>query len=218
MQRSTLALSVLGVVSVAGSALAAPFTFALGGGWEVTVADDTISTVSPLNAGTALGDGEVRLNTSVNFNSIDPSTGGPQPLTFTFRQVAPDASTVSRIVLDAESLVNLTGQAWIGFRHVVALSSNTNFDVTLSGARSINPFTSQTFSANSREVTVGGGTVNSGSTWSPGQVNGGLVINANVNASSAPIVFTLKEIPLVPTPGTAALLGLGGLAMGRRRR
>jgi hypothetical protein len=207
----------LAVLAAAGSALAAPFTFNVGGGWEVTVATGNAS-IASTNAGTAVGSGFLNVNTSANFNQIDTTTGLPQPITFTFRQVNPDETTAPRIVIDAEALANNTGLNWVGFRHSIALSGAATFNTTLSN-RSLTPFAGQTFSGFNRDVLAqGGGVVLNGATWTPGLGSGALVIDVNLAASPGPVIFSLKETPIVPTPGTAALIGLGGILTARRRR
>ena len=171
--------------------------------------------------------GTVVVQKFAEFRTIDPFTGLPQPLTITFSQDPnfTDAQTASRIVITDEYITNSSGQHWSAFQMALLPSSGAAaFNPALSaGFSTMNGspppvgFTNTAFSLNNTVVTFSGGPgVAPGRTWTPGLTAGGLVIDVDLSSPN-PVVFSLKEIPL-PTPGAAALLGLGGLMVSRRRR
>ena len=199
-------VAALALATVAGSAFAGevfpgPQTINLGGGWQVTVANALTTQITSVNGQTALQDGYLAITKTASFTQVDPFTDAPQPISITFTQIADDANTASVIRINQEFLTNLTGLTWGGFRQQLALSGAATFDNASTGM-SVGPnFTTNTMSAGNREmITSGGPGVASGSSWNPG-ATGDLIININLGASGTPVVFTLKEIPLVPTPG-----------------
>jgi len=167
------------------------------------------------------------LEKSANFTTGVNSNGFIAPLNIVFSQIASNA--VPNIVIDDENVLNNTGSTWSGFRFIVegGLTNNgtvPKFDTAASAGFSTGPFTTDTFSADAKELTATGGSLPSGvfpaNLFQPGKVNGQLVIaadpftNGNMRQS-----FVFKEQPItgpsvIPLPAAAwtslsALLGLG---------
>jgi hypothetical protein len=201
------------VVGLFSCAATADIVVPLGMGWEAVLASNNVSlTVNPST------DGVLHLSKQAVFSAVNPGTGMPEPVLITFRQVLPDNLTSSQIIIDDETLQNLTGTTWTGYRQFLSLSNNVSFGAASLGM-SVGPeFTTNTLLNSNRDLlTDGGPGVANGAVWMPGAV-GGLVINVNLAGQDAAVVFVLKELPLVPTPGAGALGVAGLLSMGRRRR
>ena len=209
---SIASVGAVALLSLAGTA-SADVVVQLGQGWEAVLATNNVTlTVIPST------DGVLHLSKEGVFNTIDPFTGAPEPLIITFRQVLPDNQTASTIMIDDEMIMNLSGLNWTGYRQILSLSDNVAFDPS-STAMSVGPeFTTNTLlNANREMLSNGGPGVLNGAMWMPG-FTGGLTINVDLAGQDTPVVFVLKELPVIPTPGAAAM-GLAGLvAMGRRRR
>jgi hypothetical protein len=137
----------------------------------------------------------------------------PAVITFQQRDVP---SSASHIVLNDESLINNTGKDWNGFR--MFLMGGASFDQAASADFSVNPFTLSSFTANSKELDIGGGIVANGTVWSPGVASGALWINTCGSDGA----FVLKEQPqAIPLPAAAwsGISGLIGLALlGSRKK
>jgi MYXO-CTERM domain-containing protein len=208
------------IACVAGSVASADVTRDLGGGWQVVIADEIADQIDIVSDGfvTINGVRTLVIEKFAEFRTIDPLTGLFQGLAVQFRQIGADATTATRIIITDEGLYNNTGAAWFDF-HMQLIDNNQpvfNPAATFSSGFTYGPFTSLTFSQNNTQADFAGGVVPNGQIWYPGLGAGGLVIDVNLGAE-APVVFTLKETPS-PTPGAAALLGLGMMACGRRRR
>jgi hypothetical protein len=195
------------------SAAQAALVLNLGGGWQATIEDE--DQVDLAVDFVSIVDNVLVLEKFANFISIDPFTGMPVGIAIAFNQIAPDAQTVSKIIITEEIIGNNTGLGWIGFREDL-LGSVATFNQGESAAFSINPFTNRTYSAGSDSVLFDGGFVASGSIWSPGTISGGLVIDIDLSGDQA-AKFVLKELPQVPGPASLALLGLAACAARRRR-
>ncbi len=189
------------------SAAAAQTTVSLGGGWEAVIPDPAanVGVVGVLA-------GDVHITKTAVFGP-DIITGQPYPVSIQFRQVLPDALTSSRIIIDQEFLTNLSGMAWTGFRMELVPTAFVEFDAT-NLPTAFGPFATVSRPTTHTLLFTGGGTVPNGGQWFPQNI----VINIDLASSEAPIIFQLKEIPLVPGPGPAALMGVGGLLLTRRRR
>jgi len=185
----------------------------LGKGWEVTIFQPTMVDVfvDPSGPGTLV------IEKIAEFAEIDPFTGAPEPVLLTFRQNQPDAQTVDQIVITSAVITNSTGLDWISFTEALLPGQLAQFNPGLSNDFSIDPFTNREYLDGDTDVIFSGGTVASGTTWSPGVASGGLVIDVDLSGS-APVVFTLKEIPQIPAPGALALLAISGVLAARRRR
>lgn len=189
------------------TAASAQTTVPLGGGWEAVIAN-------PLANVGALGviANEVHCTKTATFVA-DDITGLPYPVTIQFRQVLPDSLTASVIVIDQEFLTNLTGMGWGAFRMELVPTAYVEFD----GANlptNYGPFASVSRPTPTTLLFNGGGTVPNGGMWTPQNIR----INVDLGSSDNPIIFQLKEIPLVPGPGPVALMGVGGVLLARRRR
>lgn len=210
--------NALALIVLAGSASAASadIVVQLGSGWEVVYSQVSNLAITPVTA----TQGQVTITKTVTFDDdLDPDLGQPQPWTITFRQTAADANTASQIVIDAEFVTNQTGFNIIGYRQLLGLSRSATWDASSTAASVAPAFTTTTISGDSRELfTTGGPGFASGQTWTPGVASGAFVINVDLARQNTPIIFTLKEFAIIPTPGAAALIGIGGLAMARRRR
>lgn len=206
-------VGAIALLALAGTA-SADIVIQLGMGWEAVLPDGSNVTLT-VNQST---DGILHISKEAAFRTIDPFTGAPEPVIITFRQVATDAMTASQIMIDDEMILNLTGLQWTGYRQILSLSNNVAFNPSSTGM-SVGPeFTTNTLLNSNREMLSDGGPgVANGGMWMPGAV-GGLLIDINLGAQEDPVVFTLKELPVIPTPGAAALAALGAVAFGRRRR
>lgn len=218
MNRFLIAAAVAGS---AGSMASADVVRDLGGGWQVVIADAIADQIDIVSDGfvTINGVRTLVIEKFAEFRSYDPLTGLFGGLQVQFRQVAADANTATRIIITDEGLYNNTGAAWFGFRMQLIDSGQIGFDpaATFGSGFTYGPFTAMNFSNSNTQVDFTGGPgIANGQNWYPGLVSGGLVINVNL-ANENPVVFTLKETP-TPTPGAAALLGLGALVGSRRRR
>lgn len=145
--------------------------------------------------------------------------GVPSPIVVNFQQIGADAVTAAQIVIVSESITNNSGVDWNQYRQQLLGSSFVQWNAGASAGWNPAPFVTNAFWSTNGLTTdvvdhLGGGVVANGSTWTPSQ---NLVIDADLQGSQFPIIFSLKEIPL-PTPGTAALTALAGLAAFRRRR
>ncbi|MFT3687193.1 MAG: hypothetical protein QM783_20100 [Phycisphaerales bacterium] len=208
------------VACAAGSAASADVTRDLGGGWQVVIADEIADQIDIVSDGfvTINGVRTLVIEKFAEFRRIDPLTGLFEGLAVQFRQVGSDENTATRIIITDEGLYNNTGAAWFDF-HMQLIDNNQpvfNPAATFSSGFTYGPFTVLNFSQNNTQADFSGGVVPAGAIWYPGLGAGGLVIDVNLSAQ-APVVFTLKETPS-PTPGAAALLGLGMVAGARRRR
>lgn len=183
----------------------------LGGGWEATIFNAQVDlTVDFFDFEKDI----LVLQKFANFTEIDKKTGLPAPLSIAFAQIAPDDETVSHIVLTDAFIFNNTGVNWSAFREIL-LGEHVAFDPEASSDYSIDPFTAMDFIDNNTEVIFSGGTVFDGTIWTPGVVDGALVINVDLSRDD-PVKFVLKELP-VPAPGALALVA-GSMLVSRRRR
>lgn len=150
------------------------------------------------------------------FRQLNDLLNIPDSIVLSFEQIAPDAQTVSRIVITDETVANQTGVDWGAFQFILSGFGAVSFNQALSAGFDVQPFTNLSFDSPTL-VTADGGTVPDGTVWRPGQFAGQLVIDVDLSGT-APSFFTFKELPLIPTPGSMALLGVAGLAVVSRRR
>jgi hypothetical protein len=205
------------LVAAGTSVASADIIRQLGGGWEVVISSivaDRIDIVADGNNPTPPG--TLVIEKFAQFTNVD-EFGIPEGLSVTFRQVASDANTSARIVITDEALLNNTGFNWVGFQMTLVDSGQATWDQTLTSAASRAPFSTISYANGGTQAIFGGGSVADGAAWFPGLASGALVINVNL-AANAPVVFSLKETPIIPTPGAVALAGMGLMVAGRRRR
>lgn len=209
------ALSVATLLATAGIASADPVIQSLGGGWQVTIFDPANVQIEVNNPGSIFADGQLVITKRATVSQLTDE-GVPAPIVLIFQQIAADANTIPRIAITEEVINNQTGQLWTGYRQVLAQTSRATFNQALSANFSIDPYLFANYNVFSDSVLYSGGTgVPSGGTFNPGNTSGELVID--IDLSSSPVLFALKEIP-IPTPGSMGLLALAGIAAARRRR
>lgn len=139
------------------------------------------------------------------------------PLVISFAPI--DGETQHQLVISDEAVRNNSGEDWTGFTMSLSASSGSFGFGTSDGSSgignfNIDPFTTASFSNGTADLTVGGGTVASGTTWFPGAGSTtGLTMNVTGNQA-----FTLTEAPVTSGPGPVIPLpaslwtGLSGLA------
>ncbi|MBL8765093.1 MAG: hypothetical protein JNM07_12575 [Phycisphaerae bacterium] len=223
--RTTARSFVIRAVGAAALGALLPFAPAsasvkdLGGGWEVQSGNDEL--LDAVTDFVSLSANVLVIEKFAEFYGLDDSTDLPYPLDLTFRQNAPDAQTVTRIVITDEVVFNNSSLTWTAFSMKLLGASGgpstvATFNQAQSASFSFEPFTSRAYSAGSTRVDFTGGTIAGGAFWTPGLRAGGLVIQADLS-DRLPAEFTLRELP-VPGPGATALLALAGLIGSRRRR
>jgi hypothetical protein len=224
--RSLFAVVAVAVVLAISSTSWAAVIFT-GGGWQVSVGDDLVNLVS-VHEDEAVGtDGRIlTIGITKDFIQRIGQFGEMSSILMSFRQIAPDAQTASRIVIADELVSNHTGVAWTDFHWILVQSGyasfnqNETYPATHAGF-STDPFVDHQWvqSNGSQELDVAGGVLASGSSFNPG-ATGELVIDTNLAADGELAIgrFTLKEIPTIPEPMTLSLLAIGGLCMAMRRK
>jgi hypothetical protein len=221
------AAAVFGLIGAASMSLAAPQTLmgvdssgaAFSSGWTWDVADASAGQVNLVFI-------RSDANGAFYFEKDAVISNNNSPLVISFAPIA--GQPQKNLVIADEAVRNNSGEDWTGFRMVLSSTSGTfGFGTTdgsavgATGGFRIDPFTTASFTNGTSDLTLGGGTVASGTTWFPGaQSSTGLTLN--VTGSSA---FLLKEIPItggntgpgpsVPLPASlwTGLSGLAGLAL-----
>ncbi|MEZ6210162.1 MAG: hypothetical protein R3B46_02805 [Phycisphaerales bacterium] len=188
----------------------------IGGGWQASWDSSLDGLVQIVSDGVA-GDA-VFIEKSIEF------TGGFNAVPIVFTQIDPNA--VSNIVINDEIISNNSGVDWSAFRMQLIDGGDVAFDQASTASSggsgpigfSISPFTTASFTPDSMQLNIGGGTVPNGTQWFPGAgvSDGQLWMHVNLTPGQNK-VFTLKE-SYIPTPGAVALFGVAGLAAKRRRR
>jgi hypothetical protein len=140
------------------------------------------------------------------------------PILLDFFQVCHDSETVGTIVIDAETIDNLTTSAWTGFDWILFDYGDVTpawFDVAASSGFDTAPF-SAAFSGfldpgtdnEALLLTAGDGAVGDQEGFAPGQSSGALVIQTDTAVRPTPLSFTLKQRPtFVVTSGDLDLDG-----------
>lgn len=206
------------IVSTACALMLAPAAMAdlvidLGGGWQATIFnEDNVDLAVDF---VSIEEDILVIQKFANFTTIDPFSGQPDPVRIAFNQIADDDMTVSRIVLTDELIFNNTGLDWTSYQEIL-LGGNVAWNQDASADFSIDPFTTRDYNDDSTIVTFAGGVVGDKTSWTPGIESGGLLMDIDLSGEEA-VKFVLKEVPL-PGPGALALLGIAGMAGGRRRR
>lgn len=189
-------------------------------GWTAVLADNIHNGIIV----DAVGADYVVIEIAKDFYT-SPTNGDFTPNVIQFTQRLADGQTMPKILINDESIWNITGQAWTDY-HWWLTGSVAAFDKAATDASgfSVEPFTKKTWSAApvgwaatySSELAVTGGTVADGDFFNPGLTSGYLAIQADLSNQQA-VSFTLYQAPM-PEPATIALLLSGaGLLVGRRR-
>lgn len=205
-----LAVGVLASTAPAG-------TIVLGGGWQANWANGAIGiTVDQVT------DEYVTIQISKDFT--EGSVDGVFPaLLIDFIQIADDANTVPRIIINDETITNLTGEDWTDFHWEVLNHGDAWFNVPESMAFDTTPFPTKVFSDpfnifgdpdKASALDVYDGLVPNFGSFFPGLAGGDLVIDVDLSPDY-PVSFTLKEYP-TPEPASMLLFGLGALVLRRR--
>jgi hypothetical protein len=188
----------------------------LDGGWRASW-DDSLDGLVHIFSFGVFGDA-VFIQKGAEF-TVGPMGGVFSPIDIVFTQTSPIA--VGSIVIDDEVITNSTGEGWLDFHMELVGDAATFDDVATANSGgpgpigfSINPFTDAVFSGDLKQLDISGGVVPDGQTWFPGVAGGQLWIDV-VTGSGA--TFTLRETPTIPTPGSLALLAIGGLLVIPRR-
>jgi len=169
----------------------------------------------------------VVLQKVAQFDEAPNDFGFIDPFEISFIQNAAEATQY--VVIDKEYVFNDSGVDWTGFRFIIEdpmvdVDGGAQFDQGLSSNFSVDPFTTKSYSADSRELTVGGGVVPDAfpnDEWRPG-TTGALYVDAKpFDNGGARRSFIFKEQPttttVIPLPAAAwsalsGLIGLGAIA------
>lgn len=165
----------------------------------------------------------IKIQISKDFT--DPPVNGLfPPRVIDFVQIKPDQETVPRIIILDETATNLTGADWTDYHWEVLNMGDAWFNVPLSNAWDVTPFTSKVFSDpnnvfgdpnKATDLDADGGLVANFDTFFPGHLAGELVIDVDLTPGD-PVSFTFKQYP-TPEPTSLALLACGALIALRRR-
>jgi hypothetical protein len=167
----------------------------------------------------------IRIQISKDFTEPPDEQGIFPPRLIDFVQIADDANTVPRIIIEDEIITNLTGADWTDFHWKILNGRDAWFNVPLSSSFDVSPFRQKVFSDpfnlfndpnKATDLEAFDGLVRHGESFFPGIRAGALVIDVDLWGSEDPLSFTLKEIP-TPEPATLALLAVAGLFALRRR-
>lgn len=196
----------------------------LGGGWQASVNNPSLVSFVVDEVTSSY----IAIQISKDFTQ-PPGIGGVfPPLLIDFQQVNPDATTVTQIVINDETVTNLTGTPWTDFHWAVLDNGDAWFDIAASSSFTVLPFTNRVFSDPSNTFAdpnkasdldaFGGGIVPHGGSFFPGGAPGDGVLVMGVDLTRPdPMSFTLKEFP-TPEPGSLALMSAGALMLLRRRK
>lgn len=211
-RRGVLLLAVGLAVSAAPAS-----SIVLGGGWQANWANGTVGiTVDQVT------DEFVSIEISKDF--IEPPVNGEfPPLLIDFVQIDTDANTVPRIIINDETITNLTGEEWTDFHWTLIDGTSVWFNVPMSAAFDTGPFATKVFSDplnlfgdpdKATDLDAFDGVIPAFGSYFPGLAGGELVIDVDLTPVD-PVSFTLVEFP-TPEPTSLVLLGLGALALRRR--
>ena len=221
-------IAVLVLATPAGAGII-PLVFDPGGGdpivdsgWQAIVPDATVTGIV-IDAITPGSDVRIQINKNFLF---PPDVGGVFPaIQIIFSQTLPDAQTVPQIIIEDESITNLTGVTWADFHWALLDGGDVWFDIAASTPFDTTPFVNQMFADNfgfgdpnkATDLWVDGGTLLPFGSFFPGitGANGSLVMEFDLSSTNTD--FALKEFP-TPEPTTLALLAFGSLGLVARRR
>ena len=138
--------------------------------------------------------------------TIIPAVGS-----LTFVETDVNGDKINKIIIQSETIDNNTGVAWDRFAWYVQPTGAAEFNAAESSGWTEASFSSWSFDT-ANELVASNGSVANGATFSP---SGGLVIDINLDSSTAPLSFTFKQH--TPEPATLAVLFIGGLTVLSRR-
>ena len=176
----------------------------------------------------------VAITISKNFRiGPDPFTGLFPSIELDFMQMdgVADDDLATRIIIQSEAINNSTGRDWTDyhwtlFGHGIARFNRDMTNVTtnfLENGWLIDPFVEHAWdyddNSDVEELSVWHGVVPPGGVFIPGTGSGSLVIDVDLDVPNrpAPAIFKFLQAP-TPEPTTICLLGLGSLAIFRKRR
>jgi len=219
LKRVLVGTAVAGLTNIVGLGTASAGVLLEAGGWRISgpPQNTTSNEVDIVLDFVSIVDDVMIIEKVAAFRQLNELFPIPDSIVLSFQQIAPDAQTVSRIVITDETVVNQTGVDWVAFQFILSGFGFVEFNQALSASFDVSPFTNKTYNGDSTVLTVDGGVLANGAVWTPGQFAGQLVIDVDLS-DEFPKFFTFKELPLIPTPGTVALLGLAGMAVFARRR
>ena len=171
------------------------------GGWTATW-PSFLDDVLDLRVAADAGDSVTLVYTkSAEFRGGLDEFGQLPTYPISFQQTSTDAARF--IAITEETIVNNTGVTWNAFDFtILGGTDGAAISPALTNDFSIDPFTTFDYSDDNKSLTVNGGTINDGETWSPGFDAGALVIDASPITSGATLrSFVLKEQPLVDGNG-----------------
>ena len=214
--------SLVAVAAIALPTFAAPIPLGTSG-WGSEVVDGTLnnSVVDDTN--------NDRVVIEIVKEFTDPwEFGAFPPIEIAFTQIADDASTVPSIVIDDESITNMTGDAWTDYHWAVIDSGQAWFNVPQMANIDTSPFNTQSFSGmvggdpnKMMNFNVEGGVVPNGGQFNPGLLDGALWIDTDLSSAND-VTFNFKQFPTnpaIPEPSTMMLMiGVGSMFVARRRR
>lgn len=225
-KKSGLLIAVCVAVVLTGSVQAA-YTPLGNSGWALIVN----SAMQPASVAYVHEDqGALAIALNKTFDRPLNELGFFSPLTIEFMKIS--ANATSNIIIDSEYVVNATGVEWSGFDMQLMVNMNNpqaGFNpVTVDGGLLENVSYSNLMGYNSQPILLSfhnsqGNGVLSGipgddDAFLPGLVVGSIQINFNPNLAVGSRV-ALMEIPTVmPEPATVMMLGLGGLAILKKRK
>lgn len=202
------------------------------GGWSISMPSWALpegGAIIVRDTGPGISDNILMLEIAKVFKGSPDIFGGLPSILITFTQVAPDEETISKIVINDESITNSTTVAWHGFSMILVSPGQATFNRPqtfpgdFGGDPSQNlahePFaTHQWFgpSSGTEELFFSGGIVGINGDFNPGSSAGSVVIDVDLSGSD-PVVWKIKEIARVPDPATLAFLVIGSIAVLRRR-
>jgi MYXO-CTERM domain-containing protein len=200
------------LAAIAGAVIPAAYSGAeiidLGAGWQAEFD-------APVTLVVTYVDLELRILVAEKFADV----ANLDPLDITFTQTSDpttDVDTADRIIITEATITNDTGVGWISFTDTL-IGDVATFNEAASAGFASSPFDTAVFDPNGHEVVFTGGVLLDGAVWNPGVGPGGLRIDVDLSSNTAASFVLRQQAFPVPTPGSVALLAIGGLLLIRRR-